>query len=43
MAIPSFVLNQDLASLLITLAAQSILVSFIGIAVFKFFTGRYFN
>lgn len=40
MNIPSFILSQDLAGLLITLAGQSIIVSFIGIASINLLSGQ---
>jgi tetratricopeptide (TPR) repeat protein/beta-lactamase regulating signal transducer with metallopeptidase domain len=40
MNIPSLMLSQDLASLLITLTGQSIIVSLIGIAVIKLLSGQ---
>jgi beta-lactamase regulating signal transducer with metallopeptidase domain len=40
MVIPSFMLNPDLTSLLITLAGQSILVSVIGVITIKLLSGK---
>ena len=40
MNIPSLILSQDLAGLIITLTGQSIIVSLIGIAVIKLLSGQ---